>query len=268
MKVESYSKRCLVAVGRTAPLEEEHLMYGWRARIGVIVSPPNTVAEVELGRMAPEGVSVHATRMYRPREVTGLDQRTLEVTNSSLPQAAGAIAPLKPDVLVFAHTMGSIVGGPGRDHGLVSMLAEAAGCHAITTAGAAMAAFGALGLGKLVIAGPYTEDDLLLMEKDYFEASMEGLEILGHESLGITNGWDIGQLEPREFFRLAKEADRPDAEAVFISGTNGRTIEVLEALEQDLGKPVLSANQVTMWAALHYLGIGGVKGYGSLFEHQ
>ena len=97
-------------------------MYGWRARIGVIVSPPNTVAEVELGRMAPEGVSVHTTRMFRPPEVTGLDRRVLQTTNQSLPQAAGAIAPLKPDVLVFAHTMGSIVAGPGRDHEMASML--------------------------------------------------------------------------------------------------------------------------------------------------
>ena len=70
--------------------------------------------EVELGRMAPEGVSVHVTRMFRPRDVTGLDQSVLETTNQSLPQAAGAIAPLKPNVLVFAHTMGSIVAGPGR----------------------------------------------------------------------------------------------------------------------------------------------------------
>ena len=242
-------------------------MYGWRARIGVIVSPPNTVAEVELGRMAPDGVSVHVTRMHRPPEVQGLDQRVLETTNRSLPQAAGAIAPLKPDVLVFAHTMGSIVAGPGRDQELSSMLSEAAGCHAITTAGAAMEAFKALGLRKLVIVGPYT-DDLLVMEKDYFEASMEeeGLEILGHKALGIANGWDIGQLEPRDFFRTARQADRPDAEAIFISGTNGRTIEILEPLEQDLGKPVISANQVTMWAALRHLGVGGVTGYGSLFD--
>ena len=242
-------------------------MYGWRARIGVIVSPPNTVAEVELGRMAPEGVSVHTTRMFRPPEVTGLDRSVLQTTNQSLPQAAGAIAPLKPDVLVFAHTMGSIVAGPGRDHDLASMLSEAAGCHAITTAGAAMEAFRTLGLRKLVIVGPYT-DDLLVMEKDYFEASMEGLEVLGHKALGIANGWDIGQLEPRDFFRTAREADRPDAQAVFISGTNGRTIEILESLEQDLGKPVMSANQVTMWAALRHLRVGGVTGYGSLFEHS
>lgn len=146
------------------------------------------------------------------------------------------------------------------------MLVDAAGCHAITTAGAAMDAFRALGLGKLVIVGPYT-DDLLVMEKEYFEASMDGLEILGHKAFGIKNGWDIGQLEPRDFFRAAREADRPDADAVFISGTNGRTIEVLDALEQDLAKPVMSANQVTMWAALRFLGIGGVRGYGSLFNH-
>lgn len=242
-------------------------MYGWRARIGVIVSPPNTVAEIELGRMAPEGVSVHVTRMYRPPEVTGLDRNVLETTNQSLPQAAGAIAPLKPDVLVFAHTMGSIVAGPGHDHELASMLGEAAGCHAITTAGAAMKAFQVLGVKQLAIVGPYT-DDLLLMEKDYFERCVDGLKVVKHKALGITNGWDIGQMEPRDLFRAARDVDCPEAQIVFISGTNGRTIEIIEPLEQDLGKPVITANQVSMWAVLRHLGIGGVKGFGSLFNHR
>ena len=51
-------------------------------------------------------------------------------------------------------------------------------------------------------------------------------------------------------YRLAKEADHSAADAIFISCTNFRTVAVLPVLEQDLGKPVISANQVTVWDLL------------------
>ena len=116
-------------------------MHGWRVRIGIIVSPPNTVAEVEFNRMAPEGVSIHASRMSRLSGRKGVDWENLRSTNASLPQAAAAIAPLKPNVLVFAHTLRSMVQGHGHDDELAGMLGAAAGCPAITTAGAVLSAF-------------------------------------------------------------------------------------------------------------------------------
>ena len=130
-------------------------MHGWRARIGIIVSPPNTVAEVEFNRMAPEGVSIHASRMSRLSGRKGVDWENLRSTNASLPQAAAAIAPLKPNVLVFAHTLRSMVQGHGHDDELAGMLGAAAGCPAITTAGAVLSAFLELGIRQIALAAPY-----------------------------------------------------------------------------------------------------------------
>ena len=63
-------------------------------------------------------------------------------------------------------------------------------------------------------------------------------------------------------YRLARDAD-----AIFISCTNFRTIDVLQELEQDLGKPALSANQATVWDLLRLSGINPVnKKYGTLFQ--
>ena len=42
---------------------------------------------------------------------------------------------------------------------------------------------------------------------------------------------------------------------------------ILEALEQDLKRPVLSANQASLWRCLRSAGMGGaVEGYGSLLK--
>lgn len=55
--------------------------------------------------------------------------------------------------------------------------------------------------------------------------------------------------------QMAELVDHPGAEAIFFSCTNLRTFDVIEELEQKLDKPVLSANQVTMWAALKTAGL-------------
>lgn len=59
----------------------------------------------------------------------------------------------------------------------------------------------------------------------------------------------------------------PDVNGVFISCTNFRTLKVLDRLEADLGKPVVSSNQATLWAVLRMLRIGlRISGYGILLE--
>jgi maleate isomerase len=58
--------------------------------------------------------------------------------------------------------------------------------------------------------------------------------------------------------RLIREADSPDAEAVFVSCTNLPTYDLIAPLERELGKPVLTANQVTMWSALRLAGATAV----------
>jgi maleate isomerase len=53
---------------------------------------------------------------------------------------------------------------------------------------------------------------------------------------------------------------------VFVSCTNYRTFEVIERLEADLGKPVVTSNQATLWDALRTLGVDDDLPLGRLFE--
>ena len=257
-------------------------MHGWRARIGVIVTSPNTVCEQELSCMAPTGVSIHAARMFhppgRPPTLTDLlrsakatgtapDRDALLQANENLPQVASSMRHLKPDLVVFGHTLGSMITGPEYNDELTRVLEEASGCPALTTATAAVIALKVLNVQKLSVATPYLPE-LTQVEKQYLEEAIPGLQIVKELSLDIETPLAVGKLEPSSAYRAAKQADDDAAEAVFLSGTNWRTIEVIESLEQDLGKPVITANQATMWRALRILGIGGVKGYGKLFDHR
>lgn len=87
----------------------------------------------------------------------------------------------------------------------------------------------------------------------------------------MSTGLSIGDLEPSVAYRESRKVDTPEADAVFLSGTNWRTIDVIEDLETDLKKPVFTANQVTPiasgWATLCKLGIAPKPGFGSVFSY-
>jgi len=70
-------------------------------------------------------------------------------------------------------------------------------------------------------------------------------------------------------YRLAREVynSNSGADGVFISCTNFRNIEIIENLERDLSKPVVTSIQATVWAALRKVGIHeSIGGYGKLLR--
>jgi maleate isomerase len=74
------------------------------------------------------------------------------------------------------------------------------------------------------------------------------------------------EIYPAELYAWARSQVPADAEAVLFGGNGFRAIGVIAALEEDLGRPVLTANQVTFWYALHQAGVHAlVNGYGRLF---
>jgi maleate isomerase len=97
--------------------------------------------------------------------------------------------------------------------------------------------------------------------KAHLEA--HGFDVVAALNLpGVTNIYDE---TPERAYRLARMADREAAEAVFLSGVGMPTLPVLQMLEDDLGKPVISAAGAMMWHALRSAGINApIAGYGRL----
>ncbi|MFQ5711870.1 MAG: aspartate/glutamate racemase family protein [Candidatus Geothermarchaeales archaeon] len=238
-------------------------MYGWRAKIGLLVPAQNLTMEEEFHRMAPDGVSIHTSRMfYRKLE---LSIETLTEIGAGSEDAARRVAMAGPDIIVFGCTTGSLIKGVGYDQELTERIEGATNIPAVTTSTAVLDAFKTLDLKRVAVASPYTTE-VNEKVKEFLEGNGYSVtEIKGLEHFDITL---IGKEPVTTSYRLAKEVDTPDADAVFISCTDFRTIEVLEKLERDLGKPIVSSNQASMWAALRKVGIKEhLEGYGSLL-HQ
>jgi len=86
-------------------------------------------------------------------------------------------------------------------------------------------------------------------------------------SHGIITAAEVGTLAPDQVITMVKAADHPDAEAILVPDTAMHTLEIVAELEAAVGKPVLTANQVTVWKGLHLVGpVPSLSGLGSLFS--
>jgi maleate isomerase len=237
-------------------------MYGEKGRIGLIVPSNNTVVEQEFRRILPEGITSYATRMRN----TKADIGDLEMMVSHATRGADELSTAEVDVIAFACTAGSLLHGIEWERKLRSDLEKASGgIPCITTSQAVIDAFGHLGLRRLVAATPYV-DELNRAEKRFFEAS--GFEVLDIRGLGIRRAADLGRCYPKEALDLAMSLPYQKADGIFISCTNFRTIDILSELEERTGKPALSSNLATLWAAIKCLpkACGPIRGFGCLLH--
>ena len=236
-------------------------MSGWRAKLGVIVPSSNTTTEPEFAAALPNGVSLHAARM---RVVEGTVEDISRMATDGK-RCGDLVATADVDCLVYASTTGSLLEGPGYDAEIIRQLRESTGTPTVATAKAIKAAFRALDLESIVIATPYI-DDLNEREREFLEAA--GFDVRRIEGLGITRNTEIGSLTTADAYREAVRIDVDDADGVYVSCTNWATFDVVEALERDLEKPVVTSNQATLWQALDVAGVDTSEiEVGSLFEH-
>ncbi|MGW1499590.1 maleate cis-trans isomerase family protein [Streptomyces mirabilis] len=151
------------------------------------------------------------------------------------------------EAVVWACTSGSFVYGWEGAHEQVRALARAAGLPASSTSFAFAHAVREVGARRVAIAATYPQDVADLFAAFLREA---GVEVVSSRASGIITAAEVGTLGEAEVLELARAGDHPDADAVLLPDTALHTAAHLSALEKDLSKPVLTANQVTVWEAL------------------
>jgi len=225
-------------------------MLGWRLRLGLIVPSSNTTMEPELYQHLPQGVTLHTARM-------SITNTTAEELLKMIREFEGCSALLKTagvNVVLYGCTTGSFVKDKSHDREIEARIEEIAGVPAITTGRAVVEALKAKGLKKIAVVTPYLEE-LDEMEREYL--THHGFVVKIIKGLRIIKNLDIGKCEPTVAYQLGREVARmePDMDGLFISCTNFRTFEIIEPLSLDIGKPVITSNQASLWMALKMGGI-------------
>jgi maleate isomerase len=247
-------------------------MYGWRGRIGLIVPSTNTVNEPDFYRHLPRGVSLHVSRMHLDQEAhrESDDLTELEKMTADADRCARSLATADVDVIAYGCTSGSFMGGEGHDAELEAELEAVAGVPAVSTAAAVRRAMEALEFDSVAVATPYTPD-LVARAASFFEDC--GFEVTETSGLDIDiAGSNLdrrshGAQLPEHAYRQIASMDLSDADGVFVSCTNYHVTDAVEYVEGDLGKPVVTSNQATLWNALRTLGVDYTEvDLGRLFE--
>ncbi|SCF94327.1 maleate isomerase [Streptomyces sp. MnatMP-M17] len=224
-----------------------------------MVAPFDFALDRELWRWVPDDISLRVTRTpYVPVEVS-LDLARLVSEHETLGEAVRALGASEPEVIAYACTSGSFVGGPVGERAMCEAMTRAGEVPSLTTTGALVEALEELGASRIALVTPYTESVTQALE-DYL--AEVGVTVTGRAFLGLTR--HIWKVPYRSVVDMAREAVVGSADALFISCTNLPTYDAIPQLEAELRMPVLSANQVTMWAALRRLGAHAVGPYQGL----
>jgi maleate isomerase len=238
---------------------------GLRKRIGVMIPSTNTTCEADFQMTAPQGVTIHGQRMWITNDDEG--EASMERMNADIESGARYLATAKVDVIAYGCTTGSFYKGPGWDKEMLARIERAAGVPAVATSPSAVAALRFFGSKKLSVASPYPQwnNDKL---RAYLEAmGFEVLNVDGEPVAAKAGPQGINDQDPESVIAFASRVCRPEAEALFCSCTAWRSLEAVEALEKRTGKPVVTSNQATIWAALRQVGIRQpIHGFGKLLE--
>lgn len=240
---------------------------GPRPQRGVgVVAPFDFALDRELWRWVPDEVSLHLTRTpYVPVEVS-LDLARLVSEHETLGDAVRTLNVIAPEIVAYACTSGSFVGGVAGERAMCEAMTRAGEVPSVTTSGALLEALKELSVRRVALVTPYTVSVTRALEEYVAEA---GVTVTGCAFMGLTRHiWKVPYRSVAEMARRAVGAKQGQADALFISCTNLPTYDVIAQLEAELRIPVISANQVTMWAALRRLGTRAVGPYQALLDES
>ena len=136
---------------------------------------------------------------------------------------------------------------------------------AMTAAGALVHALQTIGVKRIGFASPYVPS--LNDEAIAFLAS-EGFETVSRADVeGDLGNEGQGALTPEDVAELAHRANSAEAEAIVLSCTDMRSVEAIDRLETELGKPVITSNQAMMFQTAQLASLGKPPaGFGQLFD--
>ena len=222
-----------------------------RARIGLIVPSSNRITEPQMRRYAPAGVEVHVTRL----RMTGASHVPLADLVPHVVEAVRALDDARCGVVVFHCTASSMEAGLAGERRVLDAMRTATEQPVATTASAVQEALRALGARRIVLISPYAR---ATHQHELEFLAEAGIEVVGDRALELPGSDEYITVTPADWLRLGVEEMEPSADALFLSCTNIHSLPAIPALEERLGKPVVTSNQAVLWYALRTRGLEDV----------
>lgn len=235
-----------------------------RYRIGQIVPSSNITMETEVPALLraretvlPERFTFHSARM-RMKAVT---KEQLEAMDDESERCADELSDAAVDVLGYACLVAIMTRGNGYHRLAEERLhertkANGAPAPVVTSAGALITGLNALKARKVALIAPYLKP-LTRQVVGYIEH--EGHEVTDYIALEIADNLTVGARDPLALNEIVDQLDHTRADAVILSAcVQMPSLEAIQAVQDRIGKPVLSAAVATTYQILKKLNLDAV----------
>lgn len=230
-------------------------------RIGLLLPSSSSVQERDIGKALPDNITLHVARM----RLNNVDaDSTLRIVQE-IETESQKLADVDVDVIIFPATAPSSRNGPGYDRELIERISAASGKPATTASTALLEALRALSVKQIALGAPWSAS-VNQSVAAFLEAN--GVKVVAQEALGLVRNIEIGLLDAQTAFDVGRRVDKPEADAIMLACGNWSTFGIVDRLERDLGKPVLTTNQVSLWHALKIMGTRAFDGPGILLRQH
>ena len=232
-----------------------------KAKIGLVVVSASTISELRYPKAVPE-VGFFASRMILGGD-HGLEALLEMERNSS--RAVQELASAGVDCIAYCCTVSGAQRGLAKDREFCADMERQWGAPTTSTMLAAAEALQHLGIRRVVLTSPYPHS--------YHEAESRylaevGVETVASSGMGLQSAAEFAAVPPGEIYRFALDAWQEsggEADGLFISCMNFDAMAAAQALEDAIGKPVVTSHSATLWRALALARIAEpVYGYGRL----
>lgn len=241
---------------------------GYRKKFGVIAPSTNTSVQPEFGRMAPEGVTNHFSRIVIPDNPVHNDEEFDEMMKnirSDMMSAIDAVKTCSPDALVMGMSSETFWDGLEGSLALRKRVEARAGVPVTMGSDACQAAMKLYGdIKRIAVVTPYMPLGDNMVRRFFNDCGFEIVNLLG---LKCTSPMLIAHTSEKQLRDAINEVNDPSVEAIIQVGTNLAMARLAGIAEFWLDKPVLAINTCTYWHALRTNGImDKVQGFGSLLR--
>lgn len=235
-------------------------------RVGMIVPSLNTIAEDDFRLFCPADVAYHVHRIRLRKEAGRVTVESLARAWLEAGEQAEYLKDMDPSVIAFNCTGASVGYGPGCDQLLAERMSAQLGIPSTNTMVAIKGALEALDARSILHVCPFT-DTFSRIERENLEES--GFEVARTISLDFTDAKVAAKMAPEQIADFVRRHIDDDVKAVLLSCANVRAFEAADALEREIGRPVVTSNQAMLWGALQLTGWKGrIAGAGRLFAGE
>lgn len=213
-------------------------------RLGLVVLSTDQTVEPALRDLLPcDDTAVYVSRVAMGAETSLENLRALE---RGLAQSVSLLPQERLDIIAFACTSGTIA--IGVDVVSQKLSAGRSGVATTNPISAAIDAFAHLGAKRIALLTPYVQQ----VNREIINfLTLSGIETCKAGTFNVVTEQEIAEISTQSIVDAAVQLDDPLAEAIFISCTGLRSHLAIDAIEQRIGKPVITSNQAMAWKALH-----------------